>query len=34
VWPNPIDGVIGQFLIDISSSVTETIKTLSGNTPT
>jgi putative tricarboxylic transport membrane protein len=34
VWPNSIDAVIGQFLIDISSSVTETIKTLSGTART
>ena len=33
VWPNPIDAMIGQFLIDISSWISETIKTLLGRTP-
>jgi putative tricarboxylic transport membrane protein len=33
VWPNPIDATIGQFLIDISSSVTDSIKALSGSAP-
>jgi putative tricarboxylic transport membrane protein len=33
VWPNSIDAVIGQFLIDISSSVSDTIKTLAGTAP-
>jgi TctA family transporter len=30
VWPNPIDAAIGQFLIDITSWVTDTGKTLLG----
>jgi putative tricarboxylic transport membrane protein len=33
VWPNPIDAVIGQFLIDVSSSVSDTIRTLLGVAP-
>jgi hypothetical protein len=34
VWPNPIDAVIGQFLIDISSWVGDSIRTLLGIAPT
>jgi hypothetical protein len=34
VWPNPIDTVIGQLLIDISSSVIDLIKQLLGTAQT